>query len=210
MKKSLILFVLAGLVPAVASAQDSLDVNYMNNGDTITASIYDSSPYVNVNAFVGSFNVTWDAGPVSTDLPLVYCVDLSNTITLPADYPVTVDFVDDASAWLITNEAYPVGGLTYAQDAGLQLAIWDVTYPGVSFSNVTGEGGPQVDDPTYWESVYLAADDYGAKTSFGVEFDHIPGVYGQNLQIAPPPGSVPGPLALVPFAAGLFLRRRSR
>lgn len=200
----------SGLLAATASAQDSLVVNYLNDGGSITGEIVDSGIGVDIDAYVGSLNETFTSGGVSEVLPFMYCVDIEHEIGLPTDYPVQVEFVDNAAAWLMTNEGYPAGGLTDAQDAGLQLAIWDVVYPGVSFLNVTGEGGPQVGDPTYWENVYLTADDFGLKTSFGIEFLPVPYGPGQRMLYAPPPGSVPGPLAFAPFLTSLLFRRRRR
>ncbi len=160
-------------------------MNYMIFGGAVTASIYDASPYVNINAYVGGMNGTLDIGPNMYPLALMYCVDLQGEIGIPTSYDVTETPVYDAAAWLMANEAFPVGGLTAPQDAGLQLAIWAVTYPGVSYTNVTGEGNvdPTL-DPTYWEGVYLAADNYGANKAGGLELDHV-GSYGQNMLYVP-------------------------
>jgi hypothetical protein len=209
LRKIAIICAASALLGGIANAQDTLYVNYMNDGDAITANVFDANPYVNIDAYVGSLNGTLVESGTSYDLAYMYCVDLQGEISVPTSYDVTVSTVDDAAAWLMKNEAYPAGGLTTAQDAGLQLAIWDVTYPGVSFSNVTDQGNANSAlDPTYWEGVYLAADNYGANVAWGYELDHV-GSYGQNM-VYVPQSDTPAPAALVPFLAGFLIRRRSR
>ena len=207
-------FVCASVVlfPVVAHAQDYLYINNpLNDGNTITGDIVDSALGVDVDAYIGSLNGTLDDNGSDTFLPMFDCVDIQDDISIPTSYQVTPTPVWNAAAWLISNEGYPAGGLTDAQDAGLQLAIWDVTFPGVTFSNVTGEGSG-LTDPTYWEGVYLAADNNGANMSEGLELIHV-GSYGQNMELAPPSGQgnipgLPGPLAALPFLGGLAARRR--
>jgi hypothetical protein len=206
-------FVCASLVlfPVAAKAQDYLYINNpLNDGNTITGDIIDPTVNVDVDAYIGSLNGTLDENGNDIFLPMFDCVDIQDDISIPTSYQVTPTPVWNAAAWLISNEGAPAGGLTDAQDAGLQMAIWDVTYPGVTYANVTGEGSG-LTDPTYWEGVYLAADNYGQNMSEGVELIHVGG-YGQNMEYAPTGGGpvpgLPGPLAALPFLAGLAGRRR--
>jgi hypothetical protein len=197
------------LFPVAAKAQDYLFVNNpLNNGNSITGNVIDSALGLDVDAYIGSGNGVLDENGNDIVLPLFECVDLQDEISIPTEYEVQPEQVWNAAAWLIENEA--IGGLSAAQDAGLQMAVWDVTYNGdVTFSGVTGTGDG-VNDPNYWEGVYLAADNYGANKGEGVELVAIGG-YGQTMEVAgggsPVPG-LPGPLAALPFLIGMAARRK--
>lgn len=214
MKHFALIAAAAAFFPVVAQAQDYLYVNSpLNDGNTITGDVMDSALNIDVDAYIGSGNGILDENGNDITLPLFECVDLTGEISIPTNYEVQPELVWNAAAWLIRNEAIP-GGMTDAQDAGLQMAVWDVTYgDNVTFSGVTGTGDG-LNDPNYWESVYLAADDYGAFMAEGVELVPVTG-YGQSMEVAPPVGGggpplpgLPGPIAALPFLAGLAARRR--
>jgi len=209
LRKHLITAALVPLSLAVANA-DTLTINYQNGKEAVT--VHDTSPAMDFRVHENSFNTTLDVAGMDYVLPRTFCDDLIDQIKVPTSYDVTVQAVYDAQAWIISN--FGNGTLTQAQDAGMQLAIWDLTYTGITYTNVSGQDGKLADDPTLWEAIYLAADNYGANKADG--FFLVPTTaYGQKMIIAPPPGftnGLPGPAAMAPFFIGLLgiLRRRKR
>jgi hypothetical protein len=208
MKKicSIIAIAICGVVSA--QADDTLYVNYLNNGETVTADVTDPFLNVNVDAYVGSLNEgLWD-GSSYTALPLMFCDDLVDEINVPTSYSVSVSSVDNSAAWLIEH----FGSLsnTNAQDAGLQMAVWEVTFPGTTFSSINVSGNPG-GSPFAWMNYYLTADNYidsngnltgNSYTAVGIQYTPTTS-YGQGMIGAP------GPIAALPFLLG-FARRRKR
>jgi hypothetical protein len=206
--KNLLISCAAVAFAAIASA-DTLNINSpLNDGNTITAQITDVSLGVNVDAYVGSLNGSLTDGPDTTPLPYFDCVDIVDDISIPTSYDVTPSLVFNATAWLIDYAYSPT--MSDSQDAGLQLAIWSVTFPGVTFSNDS--------DPAslVYMAADLAADGNGTKKAEGVLLSRDGG-YGQSMEYASadaprhPMGnlpSLPGPLAMLPFAIGILARRR--
>ena len=130
MKKLLVVLAVIALLPVAQASAASLVLGSMSND--VSYRLYG---YNHWDVGAGSFDVSKLNG---TDLPWVYCVDLSHYISLNTTYSnalvrndgvVNGSAVNNAAnvAWLLDTYAAGAAG-NAGKEAGLQLLIWKAIY----------------------------------------------------------------------------------
>jgi len=185
---------------AVFSQADTLHVLGYNFGGV--GSIGISSPIVGTghdNSFNGVLNGT-------TNIPVMFCFDLFQDLSVPKTFTVTIEHHMTSEAWVIDNASSVLAGHTAVQiDEATQIAVWELEYPTFATSSASALELSLASD-------LVTADGSGTLKALDTEYIYNGGRPGSGGQSMITGFTVPGPAAMAPFAVGLIglLRKRFR